>query len=373
MKINGKHYTTLWETDSEVNSISIIDQRVLPFKFEIIELKTVQDFVTAIKEMFIRGAPLIGITACYALYFAIKDAKNTSEVHKQFENAKTMLLNTRPTAVNLKNAIQQAEKEISDLKNQFASCKEIIISILNLARRLRENDILQCKKIGEFGKQIIQEMFGQKNRQINILTHCNAGWLATIDYGTALAPIYLANQNDIPLHVWIDETRPRNQGARLTCFELLHEGIQHTLIPDNTCGFLMGKGLVDLVIVGTDRVLLNGNIINKIGTYLKALAAKDNEVPFYVAAPFSSFDWSFSDQLSGVEIEIRSEDEVKYVQGLYNDQIVDVLICPKETKALNYAFDITPAKFITGLITERGICKPNQQEIYKMFPEQEKL
>lgn len=373
MKINGKHYTTLWETDSEVNSISIIDQRVLPFKFEIIKLKTLQDFVTAIKDMFIRGAPLIGITACYALYFAVKDAKNAFEFHKQFENAKTLLLNTRPTAVNLKNAIQQAEQEISKLTNQSASYEEKIFSILALARRLKENDILQCKKIGKYGAQIIQEMFSQKNRQINILTHCNAGWLATIDYGTALAPIYMANQNGIALHVWVDETRPRNQGARLTSFELLNESIQHTLIADNTGGLLMQKGLVDIVIVGADRVMLNGDVVNKIGTYLKALAAKDNGVPFYVAVPSSSFDWSIVNQLYGVEIEIRSEDEVRYVQGLYNDEIVDALICPKETKALNFAFDITPAKFITGLITERGICKPNQQEIHNLFPEQKRL
>lgn len=373
MKIKGKHYTTLWETDPQVNSISIIDQRVLPFKLEIVELKIVQDFVTAIKDMLIRGAPLIGITTCYALYFAVKDAKNASEFHKKFENAKTALLKTRPTAVNLKNAIQQAKNEIFRFENQFASCEEKIFSILNLARKLRENDILQCKKIGEFGKQIIQCIFKQKDRQINILTHCNAGWLATIDYGTAFAPIYMANQNGIPMHIWVDETRPRNQGARLTCFELLHEGIQHTLIADNTGGLLMQKGLVDIVIVGTDRVLLNGDVINKVGTYLKALAAKDNGVPFYVAVPSSSFDWSISNKPNGVEIEIRSEDEVKYVQGLYNNEIVDVLICPRETKALNYAFDITPAKFITGLITERGICKPNQQEIYNLFPEQKRL
>ncbi|MGQ9818545.1 MAG: S-methyl-5-thioribose-1-phosphate isomerase [Candidatus Kapaibacteriales bacterium] len=369
MKINGKHYTTLWESDKEVNSISVINQKALPFKFEIIKLKSLKDFALAIKEMYIRGAPLIGITACYALYFAVKEAKNADEFSKLFGKAKITLLNTRPTAVNLKNAILEAEKEISNLEKQFVSYEEKIFSILNLARKLRENDILQCKKIGEFGLQIIQDIYSQKNREINILTHCNAGWLATIDYGTALAPIYLASQSGIPLHVWVDETRPRNQGARLTCFELLNEGIPYTLIVDNSGGLLMQKGLVDLVIVGTDRVLMDGSIINKVGTYLKALAAKDNGVPFYVSAPSSSFDNHYTNEFNDFEIEIRHEDEVKYVQGLYKGNVIDVLICPEQTKALNYAFDITPANYITALITERGICKPNQEEILNFYPE----
>lgn len=369
MKINGIHYTTLWETDSEPSSISIIDQRFLPFKFQIIQLKKVEDFAKAIKEMYIRGAPLIGITACYGLFFAVKKSASATEFNERFEMAKNILISTRPTAVNLTFAIQQAENNISLLQKHSTNYENKIHSILQLARTMREDDIRCCKQIGTFGVKIIKEIYDAKKDTINILTHCNAGWLATIDYGTALAPIYIAQKEGIPLHIWVDETRPRFQGAKLTSFELLNEGIQHTLISDNTGGFLMQKGLVDLIIVGADRVSVNGDIINKIGTYLKALAAKENNVPFYVAVPSSSIDWKCNNIFEDVEIEVRSENEVKYVTGFYNGEIIDVLICPEETKGLNYSFDITPSNLITGLITERGICQANRTSLLNLFPE----
>lgn len=372
MKIKGTHYTTLWETDSIPSSISVIDQRLLPFKFEIVQLRELSDFANSIKEMYIRGAPLIGITTLYGLYFAVKNATSENEFYEKFDTAKEILLSTRPTAVNLNNSVQKVENIIYSLSQQKTHLKEKINSLLKLARIMRENDINQCKQIGKFGYELIKQFFIKKKDTVNILTHCNAGWLATIDFGTALSPIYFAHQEGIPIHVWVDETRPRNQGAKLTSFELFNEGIPHTLIADNTGGLLMQKGLVDLVIVGSDRTTINGDVVNKIGTYLKALAAKDNNVPFYVAVPSSSIDWKCEDSRNDIEIEIRSEEEVKYISGLFNGQVIDVLICPEEAKALNFAFDITPANLVTALITERGICQPNQTSILELFPEQKK-
>lgn len=367
MKINGEHYQSIWETNSEVDSISIIDQRFLPHKFFVTELSTFDDFCFAIKEMLVRGAPLIGIVAAYGCYFAIKNAL-TNDLDKELQIAAEKLLSTRPTAVNIKFAVERVITEIGKLANVEAK----IGKSLEIARKLRSEDIEICRKLGQHGVRIIKEIYEKKGSTVNVLTHCNAGWLATVDYGTATAPIYFARDAGIPLHVWIDETRPRNQGAKLTAFELLHENIPHTLIVDNAGGLLMQKGMVDLVIVGTDRTSLNGDVANKVGTYLKALAAYDNNVPFYVAVPSSSIDFDIEDGLHNIPIEERDEKEVKYAEGLAGDEIANVLICPKETPALNYAFDITPARLVTGFITERGVCRPNKESILNLFPENRK-
>ncbi len=367
MKINGKHYQTLWETNSKVESISIIDQRFLPHKLVIAELSTLDDFCFAIKEMMLRGAPLIGVASAYGVYFAIKDA-SFDDFDKQLQIASEKLLSTRPTAINIKFTIEQIMLEIGKLDTIEAK----IARSLGMARKFATDDIETCRMLGVYGVEIIKEIYEKKGGIVNILTHCNAGWLATIDYGTATAPIYLARDMGIPIHVWVDETRPRNQGAKLTAFELLHENIPHTLIVDNLGGLLMQKGMVDLVLVGTDRTTLNGDVVNKVGTYLKALAAFDNNIPFYVAVPSSSIDFEIEDGLHNIPIERRSQDEVKYIDGLGKDGVESVLICPKETNALNYAFDITPSRLITGLITERGICQPNKESILELFPEKRK-
>lgn len=367
MKINGKYYRTIWETNSKVDSISIIDQRFLPHKLVIAKLSSLDDFCFAIKEMMVRGAPLIGVVAAYGIYFAIKDA-SSDNFDKQLKIASEKLLSTRPTAVNIKFAIEQIIHKISKLQ----TVEEKIAGSLETARKLLTDDIETCRKLGAHGVEIIKEVYEKKGSTVHILTHCNAGWLATIDYGTATAPIYLARDMGIPIHIWVDETRPRNQGAKLTAFELLHENIPHTLIVDNLGGLLMQKGMVDLVLVGTDRTTLDGDVANKVGTYLKALAAADNNIPFYVAVPSSSIDFKIEDGLRNIPIEERSQDEVKYINGLVKNSVENVLICPKETNALNYAFDITPSRLITGLITERGICQPNKESILELFPEKRK-
>lgn len=367
MKINGKHYRTIWETNPKVDSISIIDQRFLPHELIIAELSTLDDFCFAIKEMMVRGAPLIGIVAAYGVYFGIKGA-SLDNFDKKLQIASERLLSTRPTAINIKFTIERIMLEISKLDTIEAK----IVRSLEMARKFVTDDIETCWKLGIHGVEIIKEIYEKKSSVVNILTHCNAGWLATIDYGTATAPIYLARDMGIPIHVWVDETRPRNQGAKLTAFEFLHENIPHTLIVDNLGGLLMQKGMVDLVLVGTDRTTLNGDVVNKVGTYLKALASFDNKVPFYVVVPSSSIDFAIEDGAHNIPIEERSQDEVKYIDGLGKDGVENVLICPKETNALNYAFDITPSRLITGLITERGICQPNKESILAMFPEQRK-
>jgi methylthioribose-1-phosphate isomerase len=364
MKIFGKHYQTIWETDESISSVSIIDQRLLPFEFKIVQLSKLEDFLFAIKEMQVRGAPLIGVTTAYALYFAVRDVP-PSKFDNALKNAVDKLLSTRPTAVNLRNAIQGCLSEISKEADNDAK----VSAILNYARHLWNSDIEVCKKIGSFGMELLKEIYNRKRDTVNLLTHCNAGWLATIDYGTALSPVYFARDAGIPLHIWVDETRPLNQGARLTAFELLHEGIPHTIIADNTGGYLMQKGMVDIVIVGTDRTTRSGDVANKIGTYLKALAAKDNGIPFYVALPSSSIDWNISDGVREIPIEERDPSEVKYVLGKVNESIANVLICPEESPAKNYAFDITPARLVSGLITERGICPASEEGLLSLFPE----
>ncbi len=362
MLIQGKHYHTIWENTR--GDVQIIDQRFLPFELQTPQLKNAEDTFKAIKEMWVRGAPLIGVTAAYGMYLEAK--QNTGmkmpELINHMEETAKELLTARPTAINLKYALNLCLQEISIEKHTTGV--EISQHLLETARNLKKQEIKNSREIGFHGVELIEEIARRKKGTVNILTHCNAGWLACIDYGTATAPIYEAQKRGIDVHVWVDETRPRNQGARLTLFELEEQGIPCSLIADNTGGLLMQKGMVDLCIVGSDRTTANGDVANKIGTYLKALAAKDNGIPFYVALPQSSFDLSLK---SGREIPIeeRSEEEVTHIEGLVDNKIKKLRITMENTRAKNYGFDITPARLVTKLITEKGICTPNEQEIRK--------
>lgn len=369
MLVNGQHFRTIWEHSQSASIVQIIDQRLLPHKFEIVSLHNTHDCLVAIKDMYVRGAPLIGATAAYGMYLACMEHRHSSSFFQDIALSAKKLIDTRPTAINLKWAVERVLSEIS----KAHSPNEAIDMALNCARNIANDDAEQNKRIGFFGKEIIQAIAKKNpNKPVNILTHCNAGWLATVDYGTATAPIYEAVKCGIPVHVWVDETRPRNQGARLTAWELSHQNVPHTVIPDNTGGHLMQHGLVDIVIVGSDRTTFTGDVANKIGTYLKALAANDNNVPFYVALPSSTIDWSISDGINQIEIEERSPDEVRYVEGLHNDEIVEVLVPPATSPVANYGFDVTPSRLVTGLITERGVCLANEQSILALFPERKK-
>ena len=365
MNINGKPYRTIWVHPEHPEIIQIIDQRKLPFELVIEDLKSDIDVNNAITEMHVRGAGLIGATAGFGMYLAsIRASSNTFK--SELEHAGQILKATRPTAVNLQYAVDRQLEVV----NSADSLEDCIGGLLKMAQNIAEEDATMCKELGIHGFEIIEKLSHKKNgKPINILTHCNAGWLAFVDYGSATSPIYQAHDNGIKVHVWVDETRPRNQGARLTAWELLMHGVPHTVIPDNTGGHLMQHGLVDLVITGADRVTKTGDAANKIGTYLKALAAKDNNIPFYVALPSSTFDWKISDGIHEIPIEQRDENEVKYMDGLLDNIEQKFLIMPKESKAANYGFDVTPARLITGLITERGVCKATAKEIKKLFPD----
>ena len=355
MKIGGKFYKTIW---FENNLVKIIDQTKLPHQFVIKDLKTVKDAINAIKTMEVRGAPLIGATAAYGLVLSIIEKNDLSFLKKSSEE----LINSRPTAINLKWAINRMMKKLSGINN-----KEILNIALEEAKVITEEDINFCKNIGLNGLKIIEEIADKKKDTVNILTHCNAGWLATIDWGTATSPIYHAHQKGIKVHVWVDETRPRNQGANLTSYELNEEGISNTVITDNAGGILMQRGQVDMCIVGTDRTLSNGDVCNKIGTYLKALSAKDNNVPFYVALPSSTIDWSIHDRKQ-IPIEERDPEELSHVEGVdENDEIKRIRIYPQKSKSLNLAFDVTPAKLVTGLITEKGVCEASEKGLKGLF------
>lgn len=364
MRIQGKHYHTIWIKDGDYRTIQVIDQRKLPFQFEIFELKTVEDAFYAIKEMVVRGAPLIGVTAAYGMYLALLQFKGENLKVYLTDKANYLKL-SRPTAVNLAFAIDEMLAFIIENKTD----SDLITKTLQKAHQLKKKEIEFGDQIGEFGSELIEDIYNKKGETVNILTHCNAGWLACIDWGTATAPIYKAHLKGIPVHVWVDETRPRNQGARLTAYELGNEGIQHTVIPDNTGGHLMQHGMVDMVVVGSDRTTATGDVANKIGTYLKALAANDNNVPFYVALPSSTFDWEMEDGVKEIPIEMRDENEVAEIEGWNAGNVKSVRLIPENSKAANYGFDVTPARLVTGLITERGVCKANKESILKLFPE----
>ena len=355
MKIQNKEYRTIWFED---NMVKIIDQTKLPHQFIIKDLRTVKDAVNAIKIMEVRGAPLIGGTAAYGIALAVQENNDPEFIKKSAEE----LIQSRPTAINLKWAVDRMMKKLSGINSD-----QILDIALNEAKEICDEDEKFCESIGINGLKIIEEIYNKKKDTVNILTHCNAGWLATINWGTATSPIYHAHQKGIPVHVWVDETRPRNQGANLTSYELNEENIPNTIIADNTGGILMQRGDVDMCIVGTDRTLSNGDVCNKIGTYLKALAAHDNNVPFYVALPSSTIDWEIKEG-KDIPIEERNSEELSHVEGIdENNEIKKVLIYPKKSKAMNLAFDVTPAKYVTGLITEKGICEASSDALKKMF------
>ena len=355
MKIEQKEYRTIW---FENNIVKIIDQTKLPHRFVIKDLKNIKDAVNAIKLMEVRGAPLIGATAAYGLVLSILENNDQSFL----KNSANELIKSRPTAINLKWAVDRMIKKISGVNSD-----KIFETALNEAKEICEEDVKFCENIGLNGLKIIEEIHNKKKDTVNILTHCNAGWLATINWGTATSPIYHAHKKGIPIHIWVDETRPRNQGANLTSFELNEEKVPNTVISDNTGGLLMQRGKVDMCIVGTDRTLANGDVCNKIGTYLKALAAKDNNVPFYVALPSSTIDWNIKDH-KDIPIEERSSEELSHIEGLDdNGNIKKIQIYPKNSKAMNLAFDVTPAKYVTGLITEKGVCNASFEGLKDLF------
>ena len=357
MRIEGKNYKTIW-FDKNSKNVKIIDQTKLPHEFIIKDLKTVKDAINAIKVMEVRGAPLIGATAAFGIVLAVKENNDLNFIKKSAED----LVKARPTAINLQWAVHRMNNKISMIKSE-----NLFDVALNEAELICDEDEKFSEEIGKNGLKIIEEIYQKKKNTINILTHCNAGWLATIDWGTATSPIYHAHKKGIPIHIWVDETRPRNQGANLTSYELNEEGVPNTIIADNTGGILMQRGQVDLCIVGTDRTLSNGDVCNKIGTYLKALAAYDNNIPFYVALPSSTIDWNLKDSRD-IPIEERDTRELSHIDGMLGDNKIDsVQIYPKKSKAMNLAFDVTPAKYVTSLITEKGICNASEDGLKKLF------
>lgn len=363
MNINGKRFRTIWPSPEDSGTIYIIDQRNLPHNFVIEELQDVQAAWTAIREMHVRGAGLIGATAGFGMHLAALAADDDA-VDTRLAEAGEYLCSSRPTAKNLDWAVQRVLTAVASADSP-ADKRAIAFQT---ACTIADEDASFCRQIGEHGKTVIEDIARQKNgRPVNILTHCNAGWLAFVDYGSATAPIYAAHNAGIPLHVYVDETRPWNQGAKLTTWELQQEGVPNTLITDNAGGHLMQRGLVDLIIVGTDRTTHTGDVANKIGTYLKALAAKDNNIPFYVALPSSTFDWDL-DYGSDIPIEVRSGDEITHLSGMGSRGTLETIrITGEQTRAENYSFDVTPARLVTGLITERGIVKAEREAIHALF------
>lgn len=362
MKVHGVPHRTIWLHPDDPACVRVIDQRHLPHRFVIEDLRNVEEVATAIRDMHVRGAGLIGATAGWGMYLAaLSDASDEA-----LARAGEILKRTRPTAVNLAWAV---ERQLDVLRAGAGPAERVAVARAT-AEAIADEDAEFCRRIGQHGLPLLQEISRRKQgAPVNVLTHCNAGWLAFVDHGSATAPIYAAHDAGLAVHVWVDETRPRNQGAKLTAWELGEHGVPHTIIADNTGGHLMQHGMVDLVIVGTDRTTRTGDVANKIGTYLKALAAHDNSVPFYVALPSSSFDWQMRDGLREIPIEERGADEVHVMDGWRDSGVVDVRITPVGSRAANYGFDVTPARLVTGLITERGLCAASEAGIGALFPE----
>ncbi len=354
MKVNKKDYSTIW---LEKNKVKIIDQTKLPFKFVIKELSSLKSFFNAIKKMEVRGAPLIGVTAAFGLALEVLRNPNKSNILKSYRT----LCNSRPTAINLKWALDEIIKVILKMPPEQRGLES-----MKIANKIRNDDINSCKQIGKYGLEVIKKIYKKKKKCVNILTHCNAGWLATVDWGTALAPIFYAKKKKIPIHIWVDETRPRNQGALLTSWELKNENISHTVIVDNAGGHLMQNKKIDMCLVGSDRTTISGNVCNKIGTYLKAVVAYENKIPFFVALPTSTIDKKIK-KISDIPIELRDGDELSKVNLKIKNKFMSMNVYAKDTPTLNPAFDVTPKKFITKLITEKGICDPKQELIKKLL------
>jgi methylthioribose-1-phosphate isomerase len=364
MKIGDQNYQSIWLDESDRSVVRVIDQRKLPFFFETRELRSVDDVYSAIEDMTVRGAPLIGAAGAFGLYLATLEINSQTNIRDHLSNAARYLISCRPTAVNLSWAVNYVMRRLHyDLPLKLL-CEKSLAAAFEICEMEKEN----CRQIGNHGLKLIEELSKKKmGKPVNILTHCNAGWLACIDYGTVTAPIYFAHDNRIPVHVWVDETRPLNQGAKLTAYELGQYGIPYTLIPDNSGGHLMQQKRVDIVIVGSDRTTRSGDVANKTGTYLKALAAFDNNIPFYSAFPSTSIDFNISDGLKEIIIEERNPEEVTNITGFADGKIQSVRICPEDAIAANYGFDVTPARLITGLITEKGIIRAAEKDIKEMF------
>lgn len=368
MLVNGKKYWTIWTDSKHKGVVFAINQNKLPFRFEVVELKSSFSLIDAIKTMVVRGAPLIGAAGAYGVWFSLLEAKrkykDPEDVNKYVVGRSEQIMSARPTAINLKWAVS---KSIENVLKQKSISKKINASF-KTAENICENDVRVCRKIGTYGRDIIKKIAAQKkNGVINILTHCNAGWLAVIDYGTALAPVYLAKEAGLNVHVWVEETRPRNQGARLTAWELDQNGIDYSIITDNAGGYVMQNNMVDLVIVGSDRTTLTGDVCNKIGTYKTALAAYNNKIPFYAAVPMSSFDLNLRNGIKEIPIEERSPDEIMFAEYYDGRKIKKGLITFDTAKIRNFGFDVTPSKYVTGIITEKGVVKPDEKSIRKLF------
>ena len=362
MKVDGRHYRTIWPAAGAAAAVEVIDQTRLPHRFEIATLSTLDDAARAIKTMVVRGAPLIGATAAYGMALALKADASDAGLARAYDT----LVVTRPTAINLRWALDRARAALAPLAPSAR-----FDAAWRLAAEICDEDVAICEAIGRNGLALIRQAHAKAGgaRPVNVLTHCNAGWLATVDWGTAIAPIYMAHDAGIPVHVWVDETRPRNQGASLTAWELGRHGVPHHIVADNTGGHLMQHGLVDLCIVGTDRVTALGDVCNKIGTYLKALAAHDNGVPFYVALPSPTIDWTVRDGVREIPIEQRAGSEVTRISGrLADGNVVEVDIAAPGSPARNDAFDVTPARLVTALVTERGVCPASETGLRSLYP-----
>ena len=362
MKIGDRHYRTIWLAEDGW-SVAVIDQTLLPHAFAVKRLTTMADAEAAISTMVVRGAPLIGATAAYGMALAA----HVDPSDETLESAYTSLLATRPTAINLRWALDEVRGRVLSVPQDFR--RELAYG---LAAEICDNDVETCRNIGRHGGALIKEAYARRGEEgsVNVLTHCNAGWLATVDWGTALAPIYSAHDAGIPVHVWVDETRPRNQGAALTAYELGSHGVPYTVIVDNAGGHLMQQGMIDLCITGTDRTTAHGDVCNKIGTYLKALAAHDNGIPFYVGLPHNTIDWALGDGVAEIPIEQRDGAEVSHIHGVSEaGQWATVRLVPEGAAVGNYAFDVTPARLVTGLITERGVCPASREGLLSLYPE----